>query len=255
MQGLKAQASMELISILGISLIVILVFSVLSSDFLTGIAVNRNYADAQSAVQKLANAADTVYAQGEGASEIVQVKIPSNANMSSAVSYIGKPPGAPAGATSNVISIRVGGSDVLAITRETVAGSLPLAPGTYNMKVVSRGNYVAIGTHYLDADKNSVYQSMAPGETRSETITFTATGNETVGFNVTYSWSYPNVGISLNASYYSVPPGASRQINVTFTPNSAAAGLYNSQLNINATAGNGVTEAFSIPIAADVQSH
>ncbi len=75
------QASMELISILGISLIVILVFSVLSSDFLTSIAVNRNYADAQDAVKRLANAADAVYAQGEGAVEIVQIKIPSNANL------------------------------------------------------------------------------------------------------------------------------------------------------------------------------
>ena len=255
MQVAKAQASVELISILGISLIVILVFSVLSSDYLSDLGVNRNYADAQDAVQKLANAADSVYAQGEGASTVVLVKIPANSNLSSTMSYIGKPSGAAAGVASKQISLRLGNTDVLAITKETVTGSFPQVSGTYYMRVVSKGSYVAIGTHYLDADKSSVYQSMAPGETRSESITFSAVGNESVSVAIASNWGY-NGSVNMNitgGNPLTISAGATASRTVNFGSGSSSGGLYNSALTVNATAANGVSEIFTIPITADVQ--
>lgn len=254
MQVVRAQASVELIAILGISLVVILVFSVLSSDFLSDINVNRNYADARDSVQKLASAADSVYAQGEGASAVVLVKIPGNANLAPNTSYIGKPSNAAAGVASSQISMRVGSTDVFAITKETVTGSFPQAAGTYYMKVTSMGSYVSIGTHYIEANKNSVYQSMAPGETRTESITFSAVGNETVRIILGASWGYnSSVSLRFSPNPLNIAAGASNSTTVTLNASSTAGGLYNSELTVNATAANGVAETFSIPVTADVQ--
>lgn len=253
MQVARAQASVELISILGISLIVILVFSVLSSDFLSDIGVNRNYADAKDTVQKLASAADSVYAQGEGASMTVLVKIPANADLAVNISYIGKPNSSSAGVASNQISLRLENTDVLAVTKETVTGSFPRVPGTYYMRVVSKGSYVAIGTHYLDADKSSIYQSMAPSEARSETVNFKAVGNESVTVIITKDWGYTNVALDLSTSSFSLAAGGSQAVVATITAGASSGGLYNSALTVNATAANGVSEIFTIPITADVQ--
>jgi len=254
MQVAKAQASVELISILGISLIVILVFSVLSSDFLSDIGVNRNYADAQDAVQKLANAADSVYAQGEGASTVVLVKLPGNSNLSSTASYIGKPSNAASGVASKQINLRLGGTDVIAVAKETVTGSFPSVSGTYYMRVVSKGSYVAVGVHYLDADKSSIYQSMAPSEARSETVNFKAVGNESVTVRITPDWGYnSSVVLAISTTSFSVSAGGSQAATVTITAGASSGGLYNSALSVNATAANGVSEIFTIPITADVQ--
>lgn len=253
--GMPGQASVELISILGISLVVILVFSVLSSDFLSSIGVSRNYADARDSVQKLVNAADLVYAQGEGASAVVLVKIPADSNLSSTLSYIGKPSNAAGSVASTVINLRVGSSDVLAVAKETVSGSWPQVSGTYYMRAESKGSYVAIGTHYLDSSKNSVYQSMAPGESRSESITFSAVGNESVTVTISQSWGY-NGSVNMNitgGNPISISAGGTASRSVNFAAGASAGGLYNSVLTVNATAANGVSEIFTIPITADVQ--
>ncbi|MCX6772552.1 MAG: putative Ig domain-containing protein [Candidatus Micrarchaeota archaeon] len=263
MASSKAQASVELMAILGISLIVILAFSVLSSDFLSDINVNKNYADAHDAVQQIVNAADNVYAQGEGASISVWVKIPSNANLTSTLSYIGRPSDAPAGTPSNSVNLRVGETDVRAIAKETVVGSFPQVPGVYQIRIVSKGNYVAIGNHFLDVDKSSIYESMAPDEVRSETITLTAVGNETMHVVILPDWGHAS-SVTLDPSSlteFDIAPGNPQAVVVTISALTNSGGLYNGQLVITSVTQYGVegaisvNETFAIPITADVQNN
>ena len=261
MEASRAQASVELMAILGISLIVILAFSVLSSDFLSDINVNRNYADAHDAVEQIVNAADSVYAQGEGASVSIWVKIPGNANLTNTMSYIGRPTDAPAGTPSNGVNLRVGDSDVLAIAKETVTGSFPPGPGVYQLKIVSRGNYVTIGNYYVDADKSSIYESMAPGEHRTETITFTSASSNPVHILITKDWSYDASSIRLDLSQadftVNPPPADPPTVNVLLTAGANSGGLYNGQLQVQVLAeseGEISLENFTIPITAEVQN-
>ncbi len=249
------QASIELISILGISLVVILIFAVLSADLLSDIGVQRNYDDAKDSVQKLANAADSVYAQGEGASAKVKITLPTNANLSPNATYIGRPPSASSSTASTLINIKVQDTDVFAGTKAPVSGSFPASDGVYTMLVVSKGSYVAIGTHFFDVDKGSVYKSMARNETRNETITFSAASNESVAVSIDCSWAYENVGLTLSSSSFNVSIDSDTAINLSFASNTSAAGLYNSELVITGVSqATGIEETFTIPITADVNA-
>ncbi len=253
---MPGQASMELIIVLGMSLIILLVFVTLSSNLLTTMGVQKNFNDAYGSVQRLAYAADSVYSQGDGAWMAVSVTIPPNTNMSSSATYVGKPSNAAASIPSTLISMRIGGSDIFAGTKEIVAGSFPASPGTYQMRVVSKGSYVAIGTYFFDVDKQAIYKSMAQNEWRAENVTFIGVSNESVSIAYTYNFNYANVGITVSpASPLTVSPGATQSIALNFTPNGNAAGIYNGQLIIVGTSGtSGVVETFSIPITIDVQN-
>lgn len=250
------QASMELIIVLGMSLIILMVFITLSSNLLSGISVQKNFNDAYGSVQRLAYAADSVYSQGDGAWMTTMVVIPANTNMSTTATYIGKPSNAASSISSKLINMRMGGSDVFASTNEPVIGSFPTKPGTYQMRVASKGTYVTIGTYFFDIDKQSIYKSMARSESRVEYINITAVSNESVSVAYTYSFAYTNVPITATpASPIVVAPGATSSLRLNFTSTAAAAGIYSGQLNIVGTAvTSGVVESFSLPITIDVQT-
>lgn len=252
----KAQASVELIIVLGVTLIVILAFVILSSDFVSDLSGQKRYNDAANSVQRLAYAADSVFAQGDGASTQVKVIIPHNANLFSSASFIGKPSNAAAGTASNLINIDMDGTDIFAVTKETVIGSFPNASGTYAMRVVSKGSYVSIGTYFFDVDKQSVYNSMAKSESRITSITFTSAGNEAVAVSLSTDWNslYPNVPLTISQSSFTLNPGASNSVTITFSSNANAAGIYSSTLSVSGTSQtSGVAETFSIPMTVEVQ--
>ncbi len=261
----KAQASAELIAVLGMALIVMLVFVVLSSNLLSDINVNRNYDDARNSVQKLANAADTVFAQGSGASTIVQIVIPPNANMSVNASFIGQPANGAGGSNSNTININVEGTDVISTTREPVSGSFPTAPGTYNLKVASQGSQVVIGTYFFNIDQASVFVSMARGETRTVTLNFVSVSTEYVGVTLSTGspdWANlypsppaPTLDIQPAALNFGLPPGGGQSVTLTFTSIPQSGGIYTDYLYVNATGvTSGVPETAKIPITVDVQA-
>jgi len=251
----KGQASVELVVVLGITLIIILAFVILSSDFVSDLSGQRSYNEAANSVQRLAYAADSVFAQGDGASTQVKVVIPHNAVLSPNASFIGKPANAPASTASNLINIDVDGTDVFAVAKETVVGSFPNASGTYAMRVVSKGSYVAIGNYFFDVDKQSVYASMAKGETRSPSLVFTSTGNEAVAVSLNTDWNalYPNVPLAISSSSFNLNPGGMNTVMLTFSPNSNAAGIYSTTLSVTGTSASGVAETFTIPMSVEVQ--
>ncbi|MCX8175542.1 MAG: hypothetical protein N3E51_05045, partial [Candidatus Micrarchaeota archaeon] len=232
MRAGKAQASVELISILGIALLVILVFAVLASDMLTDLLVQKDYNDAYESVRRLAAAADSVYAQGEGASATVMVTLPTTTNFHPDLTFVGKPSYAPAGAPANQININVDGTDVSAFTKARLVGSFPASAGTYPMKVVSRGSYVAIGTYFIEASKYAIFESMGQDESRVETITFSAVTNQTVSVLLNYTWGYSNVELAADALAFNVSSGSPVSVNFTITSDDDAAGIYNGELKV-----------------------
>jgi hypothetical protein len=249
------QASVELVVVLGITLIVILAFVILSSDFVSDLSGQRSYNDAANSVQRLAYAADSVFAQGDGASTQVKIVIPHNANLSPNASFIGKPSNAPASTASSLINIDMDGTDVFAVSKETVIGSFPNASGTFAMRVVSKGSYVAIGNYFFDVDKQSVYASMAKSEARSSPITFISTGNEAVSVALSTDWNtlYPNVPLTGLPSSFNLNPGGTNTVTLTFTSNANASGIYSTTLSVTGTSASGVAETFTIPMTVEVQ--
>ena len=250
----KGQISAEFISILGIGLLIVLFFLALSASRLFDINAQQNYEDAHSSVRALAEAADSVYAQGEGASRIVTVTLPGNTNFAS--SYIG----APSGAVANAIDMNINGTDTLAITNAPLSGAFPQSPGTYQMKVISRGSSVHISAYLVNLDAYSVSIAMGKNQTRPAAIRLykMVAAREDVNISVYSGWGFTDdVNFSISPLDFNAAPGGT-PISMNFTSYaSTAPGFYNSQLIItvkgiidNMTVAN---ETITVPMTVNVQ--
>ena len=254
MEGSRGQASVELIAILGVALVTILMFMALSLNFLSTTNLQKDQEAAQDSVQKLAQAADSVYAQGEGASDAVVITLPQTASFDPNQTYIGKPQGAGPSVPSTQIGVNVAGTELYAITSEPVQGSFPPTPGVHSMRVYSAGGYVAISPDIASLYQQSVFVSMASGETRTEALTLRKLVTEAVSAGISQSWNYSGVSLSLPASSFNLSvTGTSVQFNVS--ADSSASGLYSSQLVIFAQGlSSGDNETFIIPITVSVHA-
>lgn len=251
---MPGQASVELISIMGISLLVVFVFSILAAQFFSDASSQQDYSDARSSVKALAEAAESVYAQGEGATRVVFIKLPPNTAFGSSQTYVGAPSNAPANAEEKAISISVEGTDVSAYTSMAVSGSLPPSIGAYRMKVVSRGSYVSIFPYVIDLDRYAVFVSMAQNESRQATVKVYGAVSEPVNVEVSYDWFFQEVNFTVSPVSFSTAAN-STTLALLFNSSQNASGMHNSQLIINATgSASGISDSISIPITVDVQA-
>lgn len=252
----NGQASTELIIILAAVFIIVIVFLVFSSGSLLNIGLSQNYSQAQTSVQALAAAADSVYAQGVGATQTVAVVIPGNTNFNANYTYVGRPDRAPS-APPNSININVGGTDVLATTTAPLTGSFPDAPGAYQMQVASQGAYVSIGTHLIDVSPPSVYVQMAPNGRAASVLSFNVApgqspSNGSVRVSIMPPPSISDVSVNASPSFFSAYEYTDAPVALTFSAAANASGIYNSQLDVNAS-GTSSDETFVIPITVEVQ--
>ena len=246
---------MELITLMGVFLLVILVFAVLSTNILFNVNTQKNTNAARDTVQKLAQAADSVYAQGEGATISVSVVVPSTAVLTGGKSFIGKPSGAPDNASSGMINLNVGGSDEYAFTTAPLSGAFPLSSGNYQLQVTSHGSYVSIGSGLIDVSPSTVFVDDSSGAATTFPLgIILSSGGQPVNISMSVSPQYDNVE-------FTVPPkfstSSNTSISLAFTPNAMAGGIYGWKLQVNAsscTAGGESCQAdyITIPVSLEV---
>ena len=248
------QAAAELIIILGVALVVVVLFFVLSANMLTGARAQQNYDDARISVQSLIEAADSVYAQGEGATRKVMVTLPGDTVFGGNQTYIGAPDSMPLAAQTQ-ININVNGTDVNGISRTSLTGQFPTSAGKYPMRVTSKGAYVEIYPYLVDVDKHSVAIAMARGETRSTQIVVTRVSAEDVTVEPVLNWGFTDVTLSIDPSATFDASSQGTLLTVSVTANSIASDIYNSQITLNAIGEeSGTSEAINIPISVNVRT-
>ncbi|HIH18629.1 TPA: hypothetical protein HA225_01490 [Candidatus Micrarchaeota archaeon] len=247
---------MELISILGIALVVILFFAVFSSGLLTDIGVQQDTKDARNAVQGIAEAADAVFAQGEGASKSVAITIPPSAIFGPNDTFVGKPPSALPSAPSNMVRIRLENNDIYAFSRAPLVGSLPGSPGGYVVNVTSRGSFVTVGAGLVSASPSRVRIVLDRSSTKSAFLTFTILTNETiVGVNVTKDWGFSSPTISITPSIFTSNGVSSMQVKIDAASDTDDAGTYEGALNVSAwkASDNQTQQGFQLPLSVEVR--
>jgi len=250
--NLTGQASTELIIIMAVALFTIIMFMTLAGNFIAGTNVQQSQETTRDSVQRLARAADSVYSQGEGASEIVQITLSTSTKFDPNLTFVGKPVGSPFSDSPNTINVRVEDTDVYAITRAPLHGSLPSTFGSYSMRVYSAGSYVVISPHIAKLDRHSLFVSMAKDETRNELIQASSLSNGTISATATLEWGFSDVVISYSPDAFNLDPsGTPFEINVTAS--SSAEGLYSSELLITARGQGGEVEEFTVPVTINVQ--
>lgn len=258
----KAQTSTEFVITLAIFMIALLFFFALALDFFFSVRSQKDFGDALAAVNSLAEAANSVHAQGEGAVKIVSITLPPSTDFSKNATFIGKPLGS-ASAASNTISISLNGTQVTSTTIPTVVGEFPQVPGTYSMRVVSKGNFVSIGSYLISASPTSVFANVNRGSFKTSSITFKVTAlselNDYVSVSLSSPWNdiHRNVQLSITPDSFISYGFSDIPVLLTFNANSNAIGIYSSLLNVTAVkhSGNGTViakETFTIPLSVEV---
>ncbi|MEM4633907.1 MAG: hypothetical protein QW275_02010 [Candidatus Anstonellaceae archaeon] len=250
----KAQASTELLAVLGIALLVIIFFAAFASDVFGDSQQQSDIRQARIAVQRLAEAADYVYAQGEGASMSVRVDLPPSADYAPNKTYIGKPIYASDNSSSNAITIHLYGGDVSAYTKAPIVGAFPQQPGSYSLQVTSLGGIVKIGNSLVDPKSTAIYAKVKRGEIRTAFASFSTNSSYPVILNASYSWNYDSPSISMPSSIIIVHNGTA-QIPITFISQPSNMGIYTGTLIVTAyPAGSSVLqkESYKLPITLEV---
>jgi len=141
-----------------------------------------------------------------------------------------------------------------AATAEPVSGSFPSASGIYEMRVISRGNYVSINPAVVELSQNSVYVSMSENETRLFTLSFFPVSHDQVNVTIGSVWSFTDVNCTVSPTQFTAATnGTSATISLNASVNSS--GFYSSTLLVNATAyPSGVSELALVPVSVDVQA-
>ena len=247
------QAATEFIIIIGVALVIVMLFFVISANMLTSARAQQNYDDARVSVQSLAEAADSVYAQGEGAVRKVAITLPGDTKLSPNYTYIGAPANM-SGAAQNGININVNGTDVFGETETSLVGRFPNITGKYSMRVASRGSYVEIYPYLVDVDKYSLTIVMAQNATRSTQIVVTRVSGEEVSIGPALTWGFVSsigLAISPNTTFNASEYGS--VMTISLNSSASASGMYNSQLKLTATgAQSGTNETINIPISVNV---
>ncbi|MCX8198223.1 MAG: hypothetical protein N3F07_03470 [Candidatus Micrarchaeota archaeon] len=250
---MPGQASAELLAVLGIALFLILFVAAFASDSLAGSRQQDEIRQAREAVQNLAQAADYVYSQGEGASLSVRVSLPASADYSPEKTYIGKPAFASANASSNAININIYGSDISAYSKAPLAGAFPSQPGAYSLNVTSQGGIVSIGKVFAVPEKTSIYVRMGKGQSRTEFVSFKALHSGPIILNATYSWQFSSPSLSIPTPIL-VAYNSSAQIPLAFLSHSSA-GIYTGDLFVRVYAAGSppaLKEQYKLPITLEV---
>lgn len=248
----RGQASVESIAIMGISLLILVTFFVLAANLLSDMNVRQGRDDARRAVQSLAAAADTAFAQGDGASQVVLINLPPNTVFGASKTFIGRPASQP-NSPASTININVDGTDVYAITKAPLTGSFPGSIGGFELIVISRGSYVEIAPHIFDVNKRSVYLSMGKGASRSDTVKVYPASNETLATTAALSFSHsPAVSGSVTPAS-ATADFEGTEFTMQFSSNNSASGIYSGELLITVLGTiSGAEQNLSLPVTVFV---
>ncbi len=132
--GKKLQSGFEMLLIFGIGI------AILTPAFIYAMTARINYSDtygtsaAQNVVNKIAEAADSIYLQGEPSRIVLNLYFPEKISETSI-----------ADKTIMIkLSISPGITDIYQTTDEDVSGTLPTTSGIHKVTIENKGDYISI---------------------------------------------------------------------------------------------------------------
>ncbi len=236
---MKAQTSIEMLIVIAVSLVVLVAVVAFAGNQIGIINQQADSDKAQKSVEDLRNAVREVYAEGSGAKKPVFIEIPHSIDPILT------------GLEGEAIVINIAGSDFIAETGVTLAGSIPTEPGGHNVWVEAREGFVFIGLGKISLDKESVYITMPQSSNASDSILVTNNSGSGVDVFVSSVWPHSEVTLNPTPASFSIIDGGSGTINLGFSSSAAAVGNYAGSLEIDVAIPDG-DENLSIPLNAEV---
>jgi len=237
--GKKAQTSVEVLVILGIALLVMLAFLMLTQSQSVQVNQQKESQDAANAVSELASAAKDVYAQGVGAKKQVKITLPSGYEPNE--SSIG----------NNAIRLRANGNDYVEIVDFSLHGSLPKSSGNHFVWVISEGSRVRIGDSMIVLDSPSLNVLMPESSEKMEGIVVRSSWDSEVNVTITPLFNNSKVDMGLGSHAFALMPLSSGGVAVVFTSGNNASGFHSGYIELNATDGK-QHELVVLPVTVEV---
>lgn len=238
--GRRAQVSMEFLFVLAISIVIITLIALLAQGQMGTVQKQRDAADAQNSLLDLSAAAKEVYAQGEGSRKLVFVQLPSGYEANR--SFVG----------NRSIQIRADGTDYVSLEDFNVRGYLPTAPGRYWVWVTSEGSRVRIGLAMMEFSSNRVYVVMERNATATESFSVKNTWIRNITVYTSTLWNASEVSMDGVPAGFSLDLDGTQLITLEFASAPDSGGFYLGEITLDATDGQGATEAVSIPVTVYV---
>ncbi len=235
----KAQASVELLVILAISMIAIGLILALSNNEITSVNSIKANSQAQNTVNKIAGTAEEVYISGTGTTKQIFISIPSGVNENKTL------------IENKTIRLNVNGTDLIAETGVEITGSIPTKEGSYWIWITAKEGYVVIGDIQIETDKGSIYSALAQNTNLIETITVINNTKGNAQVNVNVNWNETEVNLNTEETFFSVPADSNYSIDLNFTSNKNAVGNYTGEIIFNADTIDG-TKQIIVPTTIEV---
>lgn len=240
MDGTRAQAGVEFLLILAVSLVVITAIVLLAEQQVTTVQQQKDIADTQNSLLDIGSAAKEVYSEGEGSMKQVYIQLPSDYQPNA--SFVG----------NRSVVISAGGSSYADVEDFDVHGSLPGKSGGQWIWVISEGSRVRIGVAMMELDKNSIYIQMNANSTVTTSFTVTNIWGSAINVSTATTWSAPDVAMSGVPASFSLGNGAANTMTLQFTAGPDAGGFYMGEVELNASDGLGSMDSVTVPITVQV---
>src|SRR3989344_9290963 len=237
----KGQTSIELISILAVSIVILAAIFSFSSQSVNELNREKIIESARTSVNKLKEAVNDVYYQGAGAQKKVLFVVPEGVDAASS------------GIRNNSFVLSALGNDVYAKPDISISGSLPTKSGSYELWVTAYDSYVAIGQQNISVDKTSIYATVMQGNAGVQDIAITNNGTGTANLIISESWPHTDVDINESIQSFSLNAQQSQIVTIGYSAAQSAAGNYAGTIRIDASMPNG-DENISLPINIEVIS-
>lgn len=236
------QTSIEMLVIIGVALLAVLVFFMLTQSQGVQVSKTKISTEATNTVSDLVSAAKEVYAQGVGAKKQVYVTIPQGYEQNE--SFVG----------NKAIKLRAAGNDYVQTVEFDVHGSLPSTSGSQWVWVVSEGNRVRIGRSMIEINRQSINLLVPRESTRMEGFSVKSTWDLPINISINKSWNNPDVGLSLDKVSFSLSPLSTFGVSAAFTPSTNASGFNSGYIELRASDGL-VNETVAIPVTVEVKGN
>jgi len=235
----KGQTTIELLLLLGISMIALtMVYSIYSWQVETS-NQTKDASIAKNSIQLLVNTANSLYYSGVGSKEKVLIEIPPSLILSDSNIY------------NNNLSLRLAnGTDVVGTADVNFNGSWKkskgeFSTGKYYVFLFFDGNNVNLYYNDFDLSSDSVYVSAKQGSTTQKTISVRNSFDTNLKIWVNSSFSHsPNATLALESddTYFVLTPGETRIVDFNLILLNNASGNYPGTLSVIGELNTGLTD-------------
>jgi|GEM_PF-3217379 len=236
----KAQTSVEFLSILAITLVIMAIIVIMASGQITTIQNIKDQSDVKNSIYDLSSAAKEVYSQGEGSRKLVYISLPSSYEPD--FSYV----------ANNTIVIRAAGTDQATVETFDMHGTLPTTAGKHWVWVLSEGSRVRIGVAMVELDNNRIYEVMDCNSTGAADFTITNIWDREINITTAVTWTAPNLSMEGVPEEIVLGIGDSQEIDLEFEADEGTGGVYIGSIELTITDKDGNTDNLDVPITVEV---